>query len=82
MTCVVRLFSLSSRMLYPIVPPMFSPRSAAIRSDTEIALKRRGWVTTIRHTGPISGSSRRNCGTWVVLPALYWIIKKDDTYSM
>ena len=67
-TWVVLLFSLSKRMLYPIVPPMASPRSAAMRSATEMALRRRGCVTTMRHWGPISGSSRRNCGTWVVLP--------------
>ena len=44
---------LSSRMLYPTVAPIRSPRSAATRSATAIALSRRGCVTTTEHFAPL-----------------------------
>ena len=44
---------LSSRMLYPTVAPIFSPRSAATRSATAIALSRRGCVTITEHFAPL-----------------------------
>lgn len=50
------------------VPPMLSPRSSAMRSATAMALIRRGCVQTILQLGPMPGSSRRNCGTWVDFP--------------
>mmetsp|Transcript_5939 Transcript_5939/g.19732 ORF Transcript_5939/g.19732 Transcript_5939/m.19732 type:complete len:259 (+) Transcript_5939:292-1068(+) len=58
-------------MLYPTVLPIFSPRSLATRSATAIALRRRGCVTIMDVSPPrpsLIASSRRNCGTWVVLP--------------
>jgi hypothetical protein len=61
---------LSNRIWYPTVLwPILSPRSFAMRSETVIALIRRGCVHTIDAPRPFAhASSKMYCGTCVVFP--------------
>mmetsp|Transcript_24228 Transcript_24228/g.84123 ORF Transcript_24228/g.84123 Transcript_24228/m.84123 type:complete len:264 (-) Transcript_24228:289-1080(-) len=67
-SCVLGPRTFSSRMLKPTVSPSSSHLSKATRSASDTALMRRGCVTMTFAVGPISGSSRMNCGTCVLLP--------------
>ena len=64
---------LSSIIEYPQVSPTRSQRSSAMRSETPMALIRRGCVTMIFASAPLLlfiSSSSTSCGTWVV--SIHW----------